>query len=147
MLLGRLGRWARLDLAVMSLHMGVLLGLALFDGRRHIQMMLWHKALCLCIIIANVLIIYTLGYIGWNPVGHPSITGIQLRYFIPFVPLVCLLFYQRSSIIDVQKPQIAVVLASYMLALTLWSVIHTLTTYFALPLGQGGLLSVSGGLL
>jgi uncharacterized membrane protein len=135
MLLGRLGRWMRLDLALIGMHLGILFGLALLDGQQHIRVKLWHKVLCLSIIAANVLIIYTLGYIVWNPVGHPSITGIQPRYFIPFVPLVCLLFYQRAYLLDLRKPPIAAGIAIYLLALTLWSAWLTLDTYFVLVPG------------
>lgn len=135
MLFGRLGRWTRHDLALIGVHMGVLLGLTLLDGHRAIVVTWWHKALCLGTIVASALIIYTLGYIGWNPVGHPTITGIQFRYFIPFVPLFCLLFYQRAATLDLRRLPFSALLAAYLLALLLWSVWRTFTAYFVLPAG------------
>ena len=40
---------------------------------------------------------------GWTKLGSPVIEGVQGRYFLPFLPLVILLFNSKNSIIVVEK--------------------------------------------
>jgi hypothetical protein len=34
--------------------------------------------------------VFTMAYLGWNPVGAETIAGVQGRYFIPALPLLLL---------------------------------------------------------
>jgi uncharacterized membrane protein len=37
------------------------------------------------------MLMVTLEYLGWNPVGSSAVEGLQGRYLIPLAPLFCLI--------------------------------------------------------
>ena len=48
----------------------------------------------------RILLIFTMLYLSWEPVGAESIPGVQGRYFFPIAPLFFLVFqrgFQRKS--------------------------------------------------
>jgi uncharacterized membrane protein len=51
------------------------------------------KLLILVVITLAVVLIFTVSYLTWTPVGKTTIDGLQGRYFIPLLPLIFLLFY------------------------------------------------------
>lgn len=53
------------------------------------------KLINLGIILVGFISIFTLEYLTWNSVGSNFIEGIQGRYFIPFLPVLALLFYNN----------------------------------------------------
>jgi uncharacterized membrane protein len=128
-LFGRLGG-VRLDTTLIIFHVLALVGLVLVDGRSSVRVAWWHKVLCLGITALSVCMIYTLGYIGWNVVAHPRVEGIQPRYFMPFLPLLCLLLYNRSLSLDIRRWYVHIALACYVIALMSWGAWHMLTTYY-----------------
>jgi len=46
------------------------------------------RALVLAIALLGLIVVPTMGYLVWNPVGHGRINGIQGRYFLPVLPAV-----------------------------------------------------------
>jgi uncharacterized membrane protein len=57
----------------------------------------WPRKTVMGAVFAAVsILVFTLLYACWNPVGAPLIEGVQSRYFIPVVPLLCMLFSNRT---------------------------------------------------
>ena len=73
----------------------LLVSTAVLEGKRDVEIKFRHRAVMLLVTAFTCLLIFTLLYLCWNPVGNKSIIGIQGRYFIPIGPLVFLLFYNR----------------------------------------------------
>ena len=80
----------------MILYILVLVFAALADKTGGISVRSRPKALGLAIVLVSAAAIVTTIYIVWNPVGADGIEGVQGRYFIPFGPLLLLLFYNRK---------------------------------------------------
>lgn len=50
------------------------------------------KALSLAVCVVNFLFIYMILYMNWNSLSAPLISGVQGRYFYPFLPLLSIFF-------------------------------------------------------
>ena len=94
---GQLG-WldVALPFALAILYILVLIFAALADKTGEISVRARPKALGLAVVLVSAAAIVTTIYIVWNPVGAGGIEGVQGRYFIPFGPLLLLLFYNRK---------------------------------------------------
>ena len=94
---GQLG-WldVALPAALILLFLVVLALAALADKNEKIEVRWPPRALGLIITAVSAAAIVTAIYIVWNPVGAAGIEGVQGRYFIPFGPLILLLFYNRK---------------------------------------------------
>jgi uncharacterized membrane protein len=94
---GRLG-WldVALPFALVILYILVLIFAALADKTGGISVRARPKALGLAVVLVSAAAIVTTIYIVWNPVGAGGIEGVQGRYFIPFGPLLLLLFYNQK---------------------------------------------------
>ena len=73
----------------------VLLFTILTDGCKKHTIKWIDKVLYLSIFSMIYVLIVTLLYIYWNPVGADKIAGVQGRYFIPMAPLFFLCLYNR----------------------------------------------------
>ncbi len=93
---GQLG-WldVALPTALILLFLGVLVSTALADKSEGIAVRWRPKALGLLVTLVSAAAITATIYVVWNPVGAAGIEGVQGRYFIPFGPLLLLLFYNR----------------------------------------------------
>jgi uncharacterized membrane protein len=67
--------------------------MAFFESSENIAVNMKRKLLILSMVISTIILIYTISYLTWTPVGQNTIDGLQGRYFIPILPLVFLLFY------------------------------------------------------
>lgn len=94
--IGHLG-WVDVPLPIpfVASYFGVLIGAALGDGDRKIQIHLWKKIGLGTLFVLNGLLLCLSIYLVWAPVGGTVIEGIQGRYFIPLSPALFLLFYNR----------------------------------------------------
>jgi uncharacterized membrane protein len=73
--------------------------MAIFENSGKPVLSLKSKALILLVAFLSIILVYTISYLTWTPVGQNIIDGLQGRYFIPILPLVFMLFYnQRLNI-------------------------------------------------
>lgn len=75
---------------------------AVFESSEKLFLILKKKLLVLSIIVLTTILIFTISYLTWTPVGKNTIDGLQGRYFIPLLPLVFLLFLNRLVKIQFQ---------------------------------------------
>ena len=45
-------------------------------------------------------------FVAWTPFGNRVVEGVQGRYFLPFLPLVLLLFRGKGIVVHKNVPQI-----------------------------------------
>lgn len=77
-----------------------LLAASLYDYPSRPSLIIKQRAWLLLISVFGSLLIFTMLYLSWEPVGSESITGVQGRYFSPIAPLFFLVFqrgFQRKS--------------------------------------------------
>lgn len=67
----------------------------LSESREDIIISLKQRSIICVTLLLSILLVSTLAFIGWAPVGSKTI-NIQGRYFIPLSPLFFLLFYNRK---------------------------------------------------
>ena len=82
-------------------------------GNADIKISIKARSIILLSVCAVVVVICTLLYLSWTPLGGDQIHGFQGRYFIPVGPLACMLFYNRYFIIP--KPLIALLSIMFIL--------------------------------
>jgi len=80
----------------------VILTIAIIENSEKLSLNLKKKLLILSVIILTVILISTISYLTWTPVGKTTIDGLQGRYFIPLLPLVFLMFLNRLVKIRLQ---------------------------------------------
>lgn len=85
----------RLPPAFGWLHVPVLALVGLVDGREDVALGLRAKSAIIGVLVTTIVVVNTLNYLGWNPVGADSISFIQGRYYIPITPLPALLLSNR----------------------------------------------------
>lgn len=84
-----------LPLALVTLYLLFIPSIAL-TTLKTVRPDLRQKSLLVVILLANGVLLMTLMYLYWTPVGAPIIQGVQGRYLIPLAPLAALLFANRS---------------------------------------------------
>jgi uncharacterized membrane protein len=103
----------------------LLLAVALIESKQNVSVGIKTKLISAFIILATVLVILTLTYIYWCPVGHNIVVGVQGRYFIPLGPLLLLLFYNNKlKLQDKSLPLFLVLCTIISLAVSLNTVIN-----------------------
>lgn len=70
------------------------------------------KRILLLILILNVILIATILYISWTPVGKERVLGLQGRYFIPIAPILFLLLYNDKFKLKIRNSNMITVLYS-----------------------------------
>lgn len=96
----------------------LIIAVALVDVQIRPELKVSQRLLIGVVFLAGVGLILATGYLFFTPLGKGRILGIQGRYFIPFMPLLLLLFYNRK----LQIPKgvlISVVTISTLLGLAL----------------------------
>jgi len=90
--------WLRLSLPdwLVVLYLVTLCIVVLFNFSTEIRMKKRHKMLIGGLFVLGVVLVLTGLYVGWTAVGKNYIGGVQGRYFIPFSPLLFLLFYNNK---------------------------------------------------
>ncbi len=82
--------------ALYIIHGLVLIMVAFFCGDRNYTIKTRDKVLAGAIVLASFALIVVGFYVGGSPVGAVRIFGMQGRYFVPFLPLILMLFYNKS---------------------------------------------------
>jgi uncharacterized membrane protein len=110
--IGKLG-WLDTNLpSLFILSYIIMLGfVSLVNHRKDILISQMQKRILLLTFILNVILIATILYISWTPVGKDMILGLQGRYFIPIAPLLFLLLY--NSKFQVKVKNIGMIIALY----------------------------------
>ncbi len=54
------------------------------------------KLWILVLIFLSVVLVLTSMFLGWTPRGYTYITGIQGRYFLPLLPFLLILLFDRN---------------------------------------------------
>lgn len=80
---------------------------ALCEGSTQSFLNLKSKMLIFFVVALTVILVFTISYLTWTPVGKPTIDGLQGRYFIPVLPLFLLLF--SNQIIKVHEKWPAII--------------------------------------
>ena len=96
----------------------------------------WLKLSLPVTLILSVLAVGTVLYLMWTPVGGPSISGIQGRYFIPLLPLLIPLFLSERVRLVFKNP-----------FTLLWAILLVSTFNFAMATFQTALYFNVGGIL
>lgn len=73
----------------------LLIILPFFDHRPDLFISNRSKIILLAASIAVILGIFTTMYLSWSTVGISTIDGVQGRYFLPIIPVLCLLAYNK----------------------------------------------------
>jgi uncharacterized membrane protein len=81
---------------VITLHILVLLTVALFDSKKEIEISNKVKYITFIIGITSLLLIIGGFFIVGSPVGSSIVFGLQGRYFLPIVPLLLLVIYNTK---------------------------------------------------
>ena len=81
---------------LINFYLLILIITAFLLSNNDIKIGLTNKLIIASIFIAGVVFIETGLYITWTPVGQNYIMDVQGRYFIPYVPLFFLFFYNTS---------------------------------------------------
>lgn len=77
------------------LWMLLLVAAALTGGRRDVRIRGWQKGVLVSVAGVTTMLVFTLLYCYWNPVGASEIVGGQGRYFVALVPLLLLALDNR----------------------------------------------------
>ena len=64
-----------------------LMASSFYDDQKGPSLSIGQRAWLLVIFVFGFLLIMTMLYLSWDPVGFGKITGVQGRYFIPIAPL------------------------------------------------------------
>ncbi|HMK53871.1 MAG TPA: DUF2142 domain-containing protein, partial [Methanobacteriaceae archaeon] len=116
---------------------------ALFDKSHKIKISPFQRIFMFISTISFLLLIVVGAYLNWTPEGLKFIEGIQGRYFIPFAPLIFILFYNRIPDLEIRKKRIGLELVTkykaaitifIMLTLMIALVILVKRYYLSLPL-------------
>lgn len=94
--IGKLG-WSDLTIPYTLIYMMIaaLILFGLVDSRQDVSIRTAQKLLLGAVFAAIFLMIITILYCAWTPVGAPDIRGVQGRYFLPIGPLLMLLLYNH----------------------------------------------------
>ncbi len=86
-------------------HLGVLIVVAILDGRGEAGLGRWTRGLLAVVAVATYVLITTMNYLAWSPIGAASVSFVQGRYYIPIVPLLLLLLSSRrlASVVPVWR--------------------------------------------
>lgn len=106
-----------------------LLASSLYDDPNRPSLTIKQRVWLLLIFVFGSMLIFTMLYLSWEPVGSESIPGVQGRYFIPIAPLFFLVFqrgFQRKS----SYPWGKKVFAVYAIACLVCSVYVLIIRYF-----------------
>lgn len=89
----------------------MLVFVSLVNHRRDILISKRQKRILIFTLILNIILIASILYISWTPVGKDRILGLQGRYFIPIAPLLFLSLY--NSRFQVKGKNIGMIIALY----------------------------------
>jgi uncharacterized membrane protein len=110
------------------LYLAVLIIYAILDKNKQIVYGK-QKLMALLTFLIIFVLIFAFEYITWTPVGASFIAGVQSRYFIPMVPLIFLLFYNRVDEVKINDKIIPFRAGPYMnLALIIFVLIFLSVT-------------------
>ncbi len=73
----------------------LLAAVAILESNPMIRITLLHKGILCGILIPTLLLLFTLMFIYWEPLGETIIRGVQGRYLIPISPLIFMLLYSK----------------------------------------------------
>jgi uncharacterized membrane protein len=93
----------------------ILLFTVLAEAPRQIVISPKQRFIIFMVLFFGVLLVVTLAFIGWTPVGDKIIGGVQGRYFIPLSPLFFLLFYNTKFSLNLNSKGPQLVITSYSL--------------------------------
>jgi len=85
---------------------------AIFESKPTIHVTLLHKGILGGILAPTLLLMFTLMFIYWEPLGDTIIRGVQGRYLIPISPLFFMLLYSRRFRRDLRPYEPALIMAT-----------------------------------
>ena len=99
------------------------------ESRKSIIISLKQRGVIFATVLLSILLVCTLAFIGWAPVGSKSI-GIQGRYFIPLSPLFFLLFHNRKFGLNLQNARLQTAMVCYSLFALTYTVFVIIKRYY-----------------
>lgn len=125
------GQLGHLDTSLSELfrvsYLTILIFVALADTHESIVISLKQRCLIFLTLVASFIVINTIAYVGWTPVGKKFIGGIQGRYFIPISPLFFLLFYNKKFNLNLNRKGFNLMIicfSVFSLTYTLFVILH-----------------------
>lgn len=107
----------------------MLFAAAFSEGRKSILISLKQRGIIVATVLLSILLVSTLAFIGWAPVGSKSI-GLQGRYFIPLSPLFFLLFHNRKFGLNLQNAHLQTAMVCYSLFSLTYTVFVIIKRYY-----------------
>jgi len=84
---------------------------AILESRPTIHVTLLHKGILSGIMVITLLLMFTLMFIYWEPLGDTIIRGVQGRYLIPISPLLFMLLYSKRLGRDIRGYEPVLIIA------------------------------------
>ncbi len=103
---------------------------ALIDSRQDVIITLKDKIKLFTVFLFSTVLIYTLVYLAWTPVGQEIVEGVQGRYFIPLANIIFLVAYNRKFQIDISSNRLNLVIVLYSLFALTISLVVLLYRYY-----------------
>ena len=119
-----------LPLWVIMVYLLLLFTTLLYQIGRGITPMLYQKAIFIGVLILASVGTITAMYFNATAVGSPIISGVQGRYFIPFMIMAVVIFTARKKILYLSKPAIATVCISVLIGILLMTTYELASRYY-----------------
>lgn len=119
MFVGNLG-WGDtpLPFGLICIYVFMLILTAILD-KSEVKIKFKDKLAFLLVFLSLFTLIFVLEYLTWTPVGKTVVDGVHGRYFIPFAPLLLLLFYNKQFDYDIEKGFNVVVMTFVLITLSI----------------------------
>jgi hypothetical protein len=122
----------------------VLVLVALVGGDEEARIRWWHRALFVVVVGSSVVLVFTMIWVTFTPVGSRSVPGIQGRYLIPAAPLLILALYRSGPRVWGLTPHLAWTAPAFC-ALALSTSVYRLVDRYYVPLTQPEVAAASVG--
>jgi len=103
---------------------------ALIDSRQDVIIDLKDKIKLSTVFLFSTVLIYTLVYLSWTPVGQEIVEGIQGRYFIPLANIIFLIAYNRKLHLDISSNRLNLLIVLYSLFALTVSLVVVINRYY-----------------
>ena len=129
--LGNLG-WRPLQLPEMLVWPNIIIILLALQKGPYPEMAIKfrQRLIAASIVLSTILIICTIAYIDWTPVGHPIIRSLQGRYFLPLFPFASFIFYRPYPPLSPTPTKIEPIFPLAAAIFLLWSIFLLLKRFW-----------------
>ena len=126
---------------------GLLFFCGIFENRKDVDIRNYNKGILCLYAIGTGVLMATMLYMTWTPVGAAEIRGLQGRYFIPVAPAFFALFYNRSLSLGNRKKYLPPLITAGILVLLLGAAGTLTRRYYDRQFFSGTFNETADGLL